>query len=551
MHTLARRAESMPHQTFTRIFKNGVEVIRRDFVSTWRWAGQWAALLRATGIGAGDRVLLALPNDDSFAGAYFGSLMLGATPAPVAPPRRTSPDDPYLQTLASRAQFIGAKALVVSPHAQPELKSAPAFGALPILSATQLDPASAIQTFSCHPTDLALIQFTSGTVGAAKAVAISHAAVITQTTALQNTLRLLDPDEDWAVSWLPLFHDMGLIGFLLTPLVAGGEVSLLQTEDFIFRPSLWLRALTETRATITGAPPSAYALCARRIKESEVARYDLSAVRVALIGAETVSPDSIDPFILKFAPSGFAKHSLMPTYGLAENTLAVTMPPPGAEPHFDFVDTAALAHGLANPASTAAGASRAIAAVGVPLPQTHVAIVADDGSPLPERRVGEIIVRSGSLMDGYLNDPVATAEALREGWLYTGDLGYLAEGRLHITGRKKEVIIVGGRNYYPDDVEAIAASVPGVRAERVAAFGVFEATSQTEQLIVLAETSLGETAERGALKLLLRQRLSEAGFPATDVILLKAKSIQSTLSGKLQRLEAKERYLNGNLEIVA
>ncbi len=569
---LLHHAETIPDQIFTRVLKKGAIEKTRTFAEAWEWANRWAALFADRGLQHGDTIILALPNCDAFVGAYFGALLVGAIPAPIAPLRRTTADDPYLHLLIGRIKFLNAKALVapdetaafLSPLLATETPGAR------LVSESHLDPLS---TFNLHPSafhELALLQFTSGTLGNAKAVALTHRALIAQIEMLKHSLKLYDRSKDWAVSWLPLFHDMGLIGFLLTPMVTGGEVTLLQTEEFILRPSSWLKALTERKATITGGPPSAYALCAKRIKDAEAAQYDLSAVRIALVGAEAVTRESLSAFAEKFRPAGFHSNRFMPTYGLAENALAVTMPSLDSGPEFDVVDSSGLAVGQAFQPAAADGLespslqTRTFASVGAPLPEVEIAIVNDDGEPLPERQIGEITLRSPSMMSGYYHNEEATRDALRdrpsasfgfaqdrrsgERWLYTGDLGYLANGQLFITGRRKELIIVGGRNYYPDAVEQIAGAVPGARAGRAVAIGVEDAEQATERLVVLAETDKTDHAERGALKLLLRHTLIAAGYPVSDVVLLKPKSIQSTLTGKPMRVQSKARFLAGEFD---
>lgn len=537
---LAHHAGTIPDQPFTRILKKGVLEKGRTFAEAWTWAAQWAALFAEHGLKRGEAIIIALPNCDAFAGAYFGALMAGAVPAPVAPARRLTADDPYLATLAERIRFVNARALVV-PVEQAGLARLPQFSNVAVFTEGQAEAMTPDYDIHSTADDLGLIQFTSGTSGDPKAVLLTQRALLAQTALLQTALALYDRFQDWAVSWLPLFHDMGLIGFLLTPAFTGGLVNLIPAEEFILRPASWLKALTETKATITGGPPSAYALCAKRLKDAVVADYDLSAVRVALVGAETVTRESLATFGEKFSAAGFRPASFMPTYGLAEAALAVTMPLPDRGPKFDEVDLAKLAEGEARPNVSAKG--RLFASVGRPLPGIEAAIVADDGAHLPERRIGEIIVRTPSLMSGYHANAEATQYALRNTWLWTGDLGYLADGELYLTGRKKEVIIVGGRNYYPDDVEQIAGAVPGVRAERVVAIGVRDKTQATERIIILAEADLEE--DRDALRLRLRQTLAAAGYPPGDVVLLNPKSIQSTLTGKLKRLDCKARFLAG------
>ena len=539
---LARHAEATPDQLFTRIVKKGIVEKERTFEESFLWASQWASLFTEHKIKHGETILIALPNCDAFAGAYFGALMAGGVPAPVAPIRKLEPNDLYVRTVIERINFINAKAIVVTPE-QIEIKEWAEFKNLHVLSEQHIENIRGLGTTHSTEDDLGLIQFTSGTSGKPKAVMLTQRALIAQLEMLKHSLALYDRFKDWAVSWLPLFHDMGLIGFLLTPMYSGGSVTLLPTEEFIFRPSMWLKAITEYKATISGAPPSAYALCAKRIKDSEVAQYDLSSIRVALVGAEAVTRESLDHFSKKFSAAGFRSIAFMPTYGLAENCLAVTLPPLDHEPRFDQIDFGKMADGIAE--ASGEGETRFFANVGRTLPNTEVTIVDPSGRRLAERRIGEIVIQSPCLMSGYFNDPQNTQYALHDGKLFTGDLGYLANGDLHVTGRLKEVIIVGGRNYYPDDVEQLLNAVDGVRAERVVAIGVDDVENATEKLIVLAETDKTEENERDDLRLRIRRRLIDAGYPVGDVVLLKPKSIHSTLTGKPQRLECKQRFLNG------
>jgi acyl-CoA synthetase (AMP-forming)/AMP-acid ligase II len=484
--------------------------------------------------------MLALPNTEHFVGAYYGCLIAGLTPVPVAPFRQLDENDPYLHSLAARYKFINAKALIVTDEQNAILHNIAPYAL--ILAPSLLDPQSTYSDIRSTPESIALIQFTSGTSGESKAVQLSQRALVAQVTLLRDWFKLEDRYTESGVSWLPLFHDMGLIGFLLTPGFAGGEINLMQPEDFVLRPTLWLRAITQYKATITGGPPSAYALVTKRVKESDVSQYDLSSIRVALIGAEMVTRESVLGFCNKFAEAGFKPTALLPTYGLAENSLAVTIPPLNSEPSFDTIDAVALAEGRAVPVREEAPASvRVFASVGVPLPETVVRIVDETGQALPDRRLGEITVRSPSLMNGY----VESKSSLQDGFLYTGDLGYRADGNLYVTGRKKEMIIVGGRNYYPDDVEQLLNEVEGVRMDRAVAIGVLDVERATERLVVLAETDRQERTERDALRMAIRQMLLQANYPIGEVVLLRPKTIKSTLTGKLKRLDCRERYLAG------
>jgi acyl-CoA synthetase (AMP-forming)/AMP-acid ligase II len=379
-------------------------------------------------------------------------------------------------------------------------------------------------------------------------VALSQGAILAQTTAIAKRLQIVDITADWAVSWLPLFHDMGLIGFLLTPASLGGHVTFLRVEDFIKRPSRWIQALSDLRATITGGPPSAYALCARRVKDHELGSYDLSQLRVALVGAEQIMREPIDNFADRFAAAGFRKSSLLPTYGLAENGLAVTMPRQNQEPLFDAVNTDSLhADRFAKPISRSEQShlKREFVSVGVPLLETEVVIADENGRFLGDRQVGEILVRSPSLMKGYLGRSDLTEQALRDGWLWTGDLGYLAEGNLYITGRKKEVLIVGGQNFYPIDIEQVAGSVRGVRQGKVVAFSHDKPELGTEVIVVLLESRLVESGGRSELRIRVRKALVDAGYPISDVVLARPKTIETTPNGKVKRNDLKKRYMEG------
>lgn len=549
IHALAHHAELDPHLLFARFLERGEVADSLTYRQAWELAARWGTLLADRGVQRGQSVALALPNSIDFVGAYFGALLIGATPAPLAPPRHLQPGDPYLQILAQRLRFIQAGALVVSAaHARAgEASPLSDIPDLRVLTRRDLPPTPRRLAPGENADDLALLQYTSGTSGSAKAVELTHAALLAQIRGLSEALQLVDRTQDWAVSWLPFHHDMGLIGFLLTACYHGGHVTFMPTEDFILRPGLWIKALSDFRASITGGPPSAYALCARRLKPSEAAGFDLSRVRIALVGAEMISPETLQLAAEAFRPAGFRASSLLPSYGLAESSLAVTISPLESGPEFERLDLAALQNeGVALPtAGETRSPTRAVVSLGRPLPQVEVAIVGEAGRRLDERRIGEVIVRSPSLMRGYHRQPEASRAALRDGWLWTGDVGYLAGGKLYLTGRKKDVLIVGGRNYYPDDLEQVVARTPGVRLGRSVAISYDDPERATEAVVVLVETALAGRAEREALRQRVRQALIRADYPISRVILLRPKTIQTTPNGKLMRAEMKARYLTG------
>ena len=534
---LATRAESRPDHLFVACRSATGDGARLTYAAAWDLACRWAALLAERGVGAGDRVVLALPNGIDFVGAFFAAQILGAAPAATPPPADASDLSAWAEA-AARMRRLAARAIAVAADAPPELAARAVSRADLLAAADDRCPVPAAAA-------TAILQFSSGTVGPARVVQLSHHAVLAQLAALAEVLAL-DPDTDSAVSWLPLYHDMGLIGFLLTPAWIGRHVTLLDSRAFAARPALWVTALSDTGATITGGPPAAYALCARRVRDAEAAGFDLSRLRVALVGAEQVTRPSLELFVHRFAVAGLRESALVPTYGLAENGLAVTMPPLGRGPRFDAVDAAALATtGHALPGDGAA--TQLVAAVGRALPGLALTVVDDRGRELPDRVVGEIAVSGPTVMDGYLDDPAATAAALSRGRLLTGDLGYLVADELYVTGRRKELIIVAGRNYAPEAYEAVAATVPGVRGGRAVAFSVADPALATERVVIAAETALSEPAARAELGRELQRAVAGAGLPVDEVVLLPPRAIRTTASGKLRRVEWRERYLRGEL----
>jgi acyl-CoA synthetase (AMP-forming)/AMP-acid ligase II len=551
---LTYNAQCYPDLLFARFLKRGEVVAACTYAQVLQRATDWAALLLDHGLQRSEAVVLALPNSEDFVYAYFGTLLARGVPAATLPIRRLKADNHYLANVAQRLQSIHARVLIV-PEAQANIADvAPLSHIEQLIVLTRGDVQATSQHIapSISESDLGVLQFTSGTAGHAKVVQLSNAALLAQMRNISTALQV-DSYEDSGLSWLPFFHDMGLIGFLLTPMYRAIHATLLQTEDFMVRPSLWIKALSDFRATITCGPTSAYALCARFLKDSEVEQYDLRNLRAALVGAEKISRETLQQFTARLQITGFRATSLMSAYGLAENGVAVTLMPPGEGPAFDTIDLETMqTKGFAQPASSAANSSNneqitalSIACTGTPLPETEVAIVNMDGERLGERQVGEILVRSPSVMKGYYGQPEATQEVLRNGWLWTGDLGYIVNGRLYVTGRKKEVLIVGGRNYYPHDLEQVVTNATGLRKGDAVAIAYENPERATEAVVMLVETAATDSSEREALRQRVRQALIEADYPVSEVVLLRPKTIQLTHNGKLKRVDLKMRYLKG------
>jgi fatty-acyl-CoA synthase len=348
---------------------------------------------------------------------------------------------------------------------------------------------------------------------------------------------------DVFVSWLPLYHDMGLIGFILGPLIVDIPVVVLPTATFARGPKVWLETLSKYRGTITYAPNFAYALALKRLKPRDVESLDLSALRVAGCGAEPIHAETLRSFARALAPAGLRAEALLPSYGMAESTLAITFHTLGTAMQVDRVDAAALTRGEAIPSS--ADDAIEIVSCGVPFPEHELKIVDEGGATLPERRVGEILARGASVSRGYFENPEASAESFGpDGWLRSGDLGYLVQGNLYICGRKKDLIILRGANYHPQDIEWLVSELPGVRRGNVVSFSV--PVQGEERLILAVECASGDAADVCAR---VTARVNESlGLAPHEVVPVTIGSLPKTSSGKIQRSKTRGLYLAHALE---
>lgn len=510
-------------------------------------AAAWAAHLVSLGVAPGDRVLLVLPTERAFYEAYWGILLAGAVPVPAYPPVRLGRMEEYLQALTGVARNCGAAVLVTNDLVRPLIRPAEEAPGLRLRFAVPADvaPGKEAPRASVRGEDLGLLQYTSGSTGAQKGVMLTHANLLANLRAIGRGVDLREGDI--AVSWLPLYHDMGLIGLMLGSLYWGIPLVALSPVDFLRRPARWVRLLSEHRATVSAGPNFAYSLVARKARADDLKGLDLSSWRVALCGAEPIHPSTIETFCRRFEPQGFRPEAFFPAYGLAENTLAVTFSDLGAPPHVEHVDARALEErGRAVPVPAGEGA-RAIVSVGRPLDTVEVAVLGETGAPLPEGSRGEVVVRGPSVMAGYYGNPEATAAALEGGWLRTGDLGFELGGRLYISGRRKDMVIKAGRNYFAEDLEAAAAAVAGVRPGGLCVFAVENEARGTEEVVLVAEVR--EEADRGAVAEALRTAVSEAtGCRPDRIVLVPPHTLSKTSSGKIQRFKARAWYLDGSLE---
>jgi len=504
--------------------------------------------LRAAGVRPGDRVALVFPTSPRFFDALFGALLAGAVPVPLYPPVRLGRLGEYAARTAAMLRATEARIVLTEPRVRRLLGTAVA-PAAPALGCSSLDdlPAGRPAPVDADPDDLALIQFSSGTTVDPKPVALSHRALIAQTERLNGFWP--QPEGavvDSGVSWLPLYHDMGLVGCVLPALSNPGTLTLIPPEVFVVRPAVWLRAVSRFRATISPAPNFAYGLCVDKIRDDELDGVDLSSWRVALNGAEPVAPSVLRAFIDRFSRWGFRRESLTPVYGLSEAALAVTfsaLDRPFRSIRFDREALATGGRAVPNPDGVE------LVSVGRPLADFELRIVDADRRPVAGDTVGRLLVRGPSLMEEYLGRPDDTAAALRDGWLDTGDLGFLHDDELYLTGRAKDVLILNGRNHSPSEVEHAVDVVTGVRTGCSVAASWRPDDADRECLVLLVEAA-GDVAE-DRWPVIARDCIAEVraatGLAVDRVEVLPAGTLPRTSSGKLRRVEALRRWLAGEL----
>jgi fatty-acyl-CoA synthase len=505
-----------------------------------------ACALRMAGVRPGDLVAIAIEQAEPFLTALFGVSLAGAIPAPLAPPAATTTTDrsSYLDLAAAVLRASAARAIITTAELAGSFETL--IGACPdlqmVLPREALD--AAVEDCGNRPAldDLALVQFTSGSTSRPQGVALSHRNLAANIEAINGHAGLGTGRDDVGVSWLPLHHDMGLVGMALGPLYSARPGVLMPPHAFVRRPAEWLKAIARHRATVSFAPNFAYELAARRVKD--VAGLDLSSWRVAGCGAEPIHAPTLALFAERFAPAGFRASSFLPCYGLAEHVLAAALPPRDRAPRVDYLSSDALAQERRAVAEPAAASSVAVVSCGRALPGHCIQIAGDEGQPLGEREVGEIRLAGPSVMVGYYREPELTAETIRDGWLHTGDLGYLSEGELFVCGRLKDLIIVNGRKFHPQDLEWAVAGIPGIRRGGVVAFATKNGPgmlSLSDRVVMLVEPS--GTAAADALVDAVRRRIAAVfGLFVDEVLVVPGGSIGRTTSGKVQRAAARAKY---------
>lgn len=518
-----------------------------------------AANLQAMGLGPKQTVALMLPTSREFFYSFYGVLLAGGVPVPIYPPFRADRIEEYAARQSAILRNAEARILITFRQAETVARllrpQAPSLTA--VVNASRLTAAPVtngklprVRPFKPKGDDLAFIQYTSGSTGEPKGVALTHANLLGNMRAIREAVGI--GPTDTGVSWLPLYHDMGLIGAWLTLLYSGAPLAVMSPLAFLTRPERWLWAFHHHRGTIAAAPNFAFELCVRKIADRDIEGLDLSSWRAALNGAEPINPETLDRFTERFAKYGFRREAMLPVYGLAEASLAVTVPPLGRGPLVDRINREVfVTQGRAVATSADDANALGFVSCGRAVPRHEVRLADAKGQEVPERTEGTLWFRGPGATRGYYRNPSATEAILRgDGWVDSGDRAYRVGDEIYVTGRVKDIIIKAGRNLYPHEVEEVAARAAGIRKGCVVAFGAADAASGTERLVVVAETrekspDAKVTATVAAeVTALLSQAL---GLPPDAVELVPPGTIPKTSSGKLRRNETKRRYLAGKL----
>jgi len=547
LEALEWHVQAQPDRPHITILDGDAEEARLTYADLARDMAAVAAGLQREGLEPGQAVAIMLPTGRDFFAAYYGVLAAGGVPVPIYPPIRLAQLADHVRRQAGILQSSVARFLVTVREAKPV--GSLLRGQVPSLA--RIVTVDDLRSHAAQPTpvpvkadDIAFIQYTSGSTGNPKGVVLTHANLLANVRAMVRATGATS--EDVFVSWLPLYHDMGLIGAWLCPLYGGLPLVVMSPLHFLARPSRWLWAIHRYRGTISAGPNFAFELAASRIDERELEGLDLASWKWAFNGAEPVSAETMARFAARFARYGFDPNTLAPVYGLAECALDLAFPPGRRGVLVDRIDRERLARGIAVPVATSAAHAVGIVACGRPLAGYEMRIADEAGRELPERHVGRVEFKGPSATSGYYNNPEATAKLFDNGWIDTGDLGYIAAGELYLTGRSKDMMIRGGQNLYPYELEDAVGAVAGIRKGCVAVFGVGDPATGTERIVVLAETREADAAKRAELTAQINALAADLiGGPADEVVLAPPHSVLKTSSGKIRRAASREVYERG------
>ncbi|QKE40381.1 MAG: AMP-binding protein [Ferrovum myxofaciens] len=507
-----------------------------------------AAGLQGHDVQPGQTVAIMLPTSRDYFYSFYGVLLAGGIPVPIYPPARLSQIEDHLRRHAGILNNAAATLLITVPEARPlaQLLKSLVASLRTVTTAQELSTSrTGLVRHVCKSEDIALLQYTSGSTGNPKGVVLTHANLLANIRAMGQVAQA--GASDVFVSWLPLYHDMGLIGAWLGSLYHAIPLVVMSPLTFLARPERWLWAIHRHRGTLSAAPNFAYELCLRKIDDHVIEGLDLSSWRMAFNGAEPVSPDTIYNFQQRFGCYGLCPETLTPVYGLAESAVGLAFPPPGRVPIIDRIQREPFIRGgLALPAAEIEPDALRFVACGQPLPGHAIRIIDPVGHELGEREEGRLEFRGPSVTSGYFHNSEQTACLFHDGWLDSGDLAYTVAGDIYLTSRVKDIIIRAGRNIYPYELEEAAGNIAGIRKGCVAVFGSPDRVSGTERLVVMAETRVTETVALNKLREQINAlAMSLLGEPPDDVVLTPPHSVLKTSSGKIRRAASRELYEKG------
>jgi len=550
VEVLRWHAERHPDRLHVHFEGGEADGFELTFAALYSAAQRVAAGLQAQGLRHAEPVALMLPTHPDFLTGFFGVMLGGGIPVPLYPPMRPSEMAEYWHRQAGILHNCGARLLLGNEDLRAHRHLVRALtGIERLLTVADLARTTATpEPVSATAVDLALLQYTSGSTADPKGVMISHGNVLANLRAMGAVVGVTSADT--FVSWLPLYHDMGLIGAWLGCLYFGTPLVLMPPQTFLLRPERWLWAIHRYHATLSTAPNFAYELCVHRVADNAVEGLNLESLRLAFCGAEPVFPETLERFGARFERYGFRREALYPVYGLAENTLGLAFPPPGRGPRVLHIERDRfLKTGSVSPCQPSSGvATLSFVSCGLPLPGHELRIADENDRELPSGQQGRVQFQGPSACSAYYRNPENTRALKHGAWLDSGDLGFLHEGELYLSGRVKDLIIRAGRHLHPQGMEQAVGEVPGVRRGRVAVFGSVAPSAGTERLVVVAETRLAAADERQTLQAEIQSAIEVlAGEPADDVVLAAPGTVLKTSSGKLRRAACRAAYEGGRL----
>ena len=541
--------QEVPERIAVHLLRSGEPDLPISYRDLLEGASGYASALSAAGVHPGEVVILILEHGESLLQGFFGAVLQGAIPSIM--PFLTEKLSPEQYRLSLEALFkIVSPAAVITNRAFVEEVQRARKNQIPrtILLCDQISPAHELQLqalpgLRVTPEHTVLLQHSSGTTGLQKGVALSHTAVFNQLSSYGKALHL--NDQDVIVSWLPLYHDMGLIAGFILPILSRIPLVLMSPFDWVRAPHRLMQAIARYRGTLTWLPNFAYNFCAQKIRASQMEGVDLSSLRAVINCSEPMHWGSHQMFLDRFKPFGLQAGALATCYAMAETVFAVTQGGIDAPVTVDTIDGSALTtQQLALPAPSQDGAVRMLSA-GRLIDNTLIRILDERGQDLPERHIGEIAIQSDCMLNGYFNRPELTAKAFLDGWYLSGDLGYLANDEVYITGRKKDLIIVGGKNIYPQDLERLAGEVSGVHPGRIVAFGMFNPEIGTEEVVLVAESDVLDPEGQSSIAREIQARVTRGSDISLRTVQIVARGwLLKTSSGKIARSANRKKYLD-------